>query len=81
MGAQTVVKGARGAGFGGQPIVQHVHAGIGGQSHRGGQRKMPFRRRATDVAAAVEIEHGAIGPADLRLERDGWDTSQLTSAA
>ena len=48
-------------------------SGVGGQSHRGGQRKIALRRRATDVAAAVEVQGGAIGAPDLWLQRDGGD--------
>ena len=52
-----------------EPIVHHVHSGVGGQSHRGGQRKIAFWRRATDVTAAVEVEDGAIGAPGLWLQR------------
>ena len=51
-----------------------MHSRIGGQSHRGGQRQIAFRRRASDVAAAVEVENGAVGAPGLWLQRDNGDT-------
>jgi hypothetical protein len=75
IGAKAVVEGPREQRFWSEPIVDHVHSGIGGQSHRGGQRKIAVRRRATDVAAAVEVEDGAIGLANMWLHRDGGNTA------
>jgi hypothetical protein len=81
IGAQAVLKGAREPSFGGDPIVHHVHSGVAGQSNRGGQRQIAFRRGATDVSSAVKVEHSAIGPADPWFKRGGRDTAQLTCAA
>jgi hypothetical protein len=74
IGAQAVVEGAREGRLWSEPIVDHVHSRVGGQSHRGGQRKIALWRGATDVAAAVEVKDGAIGAPDLWFQRDDGDT-------
>jgi hypothetical protein len=81
IGAKAIVEGAGEGSSRSEPVVHHVYSRIGGQCHRGGEWKITLRGRATDVAAAVEVEHGAIGVAGPRVQRDGGDTAQVTDAA